>query len=110
MAKHKPQHKATNAQTGPEMQLVGTEEVFGTFADVFVVTNETETHTASLYFYQRQLSTAGSTRLGETQTYRTLKAKCFARIILSEKGIEKLLEALADNRGFTLTPKTKEQR
>lgn len=110
MAKHKPPHKAATASTSQEMQLVGTEEVFGTFADVFVIANETDTHTASLYFYQRQLSTTGTTILGETQTYRTLKAKCFARIILSEPGVAKLLEALADNRGFTLTPKTEEQQ
>lgn len=101
------------AASPSEVQLVGSSEVVAMYADVFVVVNEGETGLGSLYFYQRQLSDR-NVELGEIETttgaFLAAKAKCIGRVLLSQQGVGKLLEALADNRGFTLTPKVKEKK
>lgn len=103
-----PKHGSTS-----EVQLVGTGEVPATYSDVFVVVNEAETGMGSLYFYQRLLADRG-VALGHTETSATAiyspKAKCVSRIVMSQVGIDKLLGALAENRGFTITPKVQESK
>lgn len=91
----------------PQIQLGGSDEVSAIYSDIFVVVNEGDTGLGSIYFYQRRLADR-SVVLGRTETSGTLAttAKCIGRVLLSHPGIEKLLEALAENRGFTLTRKS----
>jgi hypothetical protein len=91
------------------VQLTGTDEAVASYSDIFVVANEAETHMASIYFYQRQLADR-EVFLGRTEKGLQPKAKCLARIIMSAPGIQALLEALAQNRGFTLTPINEEKK
>jgi len=106
----KPPYKYKPNKTQPrrsEVQLGGSDEVVATYSDVFVVVNEGDSGLGSIYFYQRRLADRNVV-LGKTETSGTLNstAKCIGRVLLSQQGIEKLLEALAENRGFTLTRKS----
>lgn len=92
-----------------DLQLVGTDDVMALYSDVFVVAHEGDTGLGSIYFYQRQLSDRSAV-LGRTEPGLTMKkAKCIGRILMSQPGIEKLLEALAENRGFIVTRKVVEK-
>lgn len=92
-----------------QVQLEGTADIDATYSDVFVVTNEAGTGMANLFFYQRLLGDR-EVILGTTDArVRAPKAKCVSRIVLSDMAIQKLLEALARNRGFTLTPSKDDQ-
>jgi hypothetical protein len=90
------------------LPLSGSDEVPAVYTDLFVVVNEGEAGLGSIYFYQRRLLDR-EVGLGTTDTIRvsgaTAKAICVGRVILSQQGIEKLMEALAENRGFTVTRK-----
>ncbi|HKR59038.1 MAG TPA: hypothetical protein VJS64_04840, partial [Pyrinomonadaceae bacterium] len=87
--------------------ITGSADVLALYSDVFLVVNEVETGMASIFFYQRQISDRGST-MGTTHTGNLYaSARCISRIVMSKDGIEKLLGALAENRGYTLTPKPK---
>jgi len=89
------------------LPLVGTEDVAATYADIFVMLNEQDTGLASIYFYQRRLADMDiATGETETLTIGSGSAKCVGRLLLSQRGVEKLLEALAENRGFTVVRKT----
>ena len=92
-----------------DVELVGTGDVGAMYSDTFVVVNEGDTGLGSIYFYQRVLADR-NVALGSMETISVSmakpKAKCITRILLSQNGIEKLLQALADNRGFTLARKT----
>jgi hypothetical protein len=89
------------------LPLVGTDEVQATYSDVFVLLNEQDTGLASIYFYQRRLADRDMD-LGKMETIAVASgsAKCVGRVLLSQQGVEKLLEALAENRGFTLARKS----
>src|SRR6266550_1104727 len=105
--KYKPNKPATRILSSPErLPLVGTDEVQATYSDVFVILNEQDTGLASIYFYQRRLADRDMS-LGETELITTASgnAKCVGRVLLSQQGVEKLLEALAENRGFTVARK-----
>jgi hypothetical protein len=104
----KPQKAATKgADAG--VQLLGSGDVPATYSDVFVVTAEVETGMASIFFYQRLLADR-TVVLGKTEERtQTTKAKCVHRIVMSSQGITALLQSLATNRGFTLTPIKKEK-
>lgn len=104
--KFKP-NKQTKALSSPgRIPLVGTDEVVATYSDIFVLLNEQDTGLASIYFYQRRLVDRDMS-LGQTETITVAvgNAKCVGRVLLSQQGVEKLLEALAENRGFTLVRK-----
>lgn len=106
MAKPPFQYKQTGKSIPKEggVKLSGTDEVVAIYSDVFVVVNEGETGMASIYFYQRQYADR-EVFLGHTEKgLQPPKAKCISRIILSVPGAQALLEALANNRGFTVTP------
>ncbi len=93
-----------------KVALVGTSDVLASYADIFVVTNEGETGMSSIYFYQRQFSDR-EVVLGETEAkFRPPNAQCISRIIMSTPAIGALLEAMAKNRGFTLTPIKEEKK
>jgi len=102
------QAQAASPPVSQRVRLVDTEEIEATYSDVFVVVNEADTGLGSIYFYQRRLVDREAV-LGATDTVivsgTTATARCRARILLSQQGIEKLLEALAENRGFTLARK-----
>lgn len=104
--KFKPSKTAT-ASTA-RVELTGTDEVPAMYSDVFVVVNEADTGLGSIYFYQRRLRDR-ETALGTTDTFTvsatSATAKCIGRVLLSQQGVEKLLEALAENRGFTVARK-----
>jgi hypothetical protein len=93
------------------MELVGVGDVPATFADVFLVVREEDTGISDVYFLQSFLSTTG-TQEGTTRgtAAATKKARCVARIKLSEKGLGVLLDALAENRGLSLVSKTEEKK
>src|SRR5262249_25458614 len=98
------------AKVSQTVKLHGSADVPVTYSDTFVVLNEAATGMASLYFYQRQLDDR-SAQIGSTVTGELYSgAKCVSRIVLSPLAIEKLLIALAENRGFDLTPKAKEEK
>lgn len=111
--KFKPNKRTKILANPARLPLVGTDEVAATYADVFVLLNEQDTGLASIYFYQRRLADTDMA-LGKTETIAVASgnAKCVGRVLLSQPGVEKLLEALADNRGFTLVrkPETKEDK
>lgn len=90
-------------------QLEGTAETDAIYSDVFVVTNEAATNMASLFFYQRRMSDREVVFGGTEVGLRIPKAKCVGRIVMSAVGAQKLLEAMAKNRGFTLTPLNEEK-
>ncbi len=91
-----------------QVQLDGSAEVLATYSDVFVVTNEGGTGIASIYFYQRRMADR-EVSLGTTDAgIRVPRAKCVSRIVMSPQAAQTLLEALAKNRGYTLTQETKE--
>ena len=95
------------------IRLEGMDETAATYADVFVITTESDTNMASIYFFQSQVSAVPETRAGQlttTQMGARQKAKCVGRVILAPKGLEILLSAMAENRGFTLTPKTEDRK
>jgi|GEM_PF-6122914 len=90
-----------------DVSLAGTGDALGLYSDVFLVVNEVESGMANIFFYQRQLADRGAT-LGTTQTGSLYSsARCITRIVMSKDGIEKLLVALAENRGYTIIPKEK---
>jgi hypothetical protein len=111
--KFKPKKQTKILANPARLPLVGTDEVVATYADVFVLLNEQDTGLASIYFYQRRLAdrdmALGTT---ETVTITSGNAKCVGRVLLSQQGVEKLLEALAENRGFTLArkPRTEDEK
>jgi hypothetical protein len=113
MAKPPFKFKPNKPTEGAKVELVGTADVNALYSDMFVVVNEGETGLGSIYFYQRSLSDR-QVALGtiETQTLAMVapKAKCLGRVLLSQQGIEKLLQALAENRGFTLTRKVETEK
>jgi hypothetical protein len=98
------------SRQGQEVQLVGNADVVASYSDVFVVAHEAETGMASLYFYQRELPdrqvSLEKTEIGVAPN----KARCVSRVVMSPQGIERLLTALAQNRGFTLTPIKEEKK
>ncbi len=90
-----------------DVKILGSSDILGLYSDVFLILNEAETGMANIYFYQRQIADSRAT-FGTTQPvglYST--ARCISRIVMSKEGIDKLLGALAENRGYTLTPKPK---
>jgi predicted enzyme related to lactoylglutathione lyase len=96
-------------KTPPPFKITGVEEVPTTYSDVFMVASEHETGMSTIYFLQSQLPLP-SGRIGTTRVPPSVgTAKCVARILFSERGFTKLLEALADNQGFILQPKNQEQ-
>lgn len=100
----KPSKPSSKGSGDQAVALTGTGDVLASYSDVFVVTSESETGMASIYFYQRQFGDR-EVVLGKTeQGLKAPRAKCISRIIMSSPGIVVLLEALAKNRGFTLTP------
>jgi len=102
--------KPSSKGSGQEVALAGTGDVLASYSDVFVVTNEAATGMASIYFYQRQFGDR-EVVLGKTEEgLKAPRAKCISRIIMSSKGVGVLLEALAQNRGFTLTPIKEEKK
>ena len=111
--KFKPSRETKVLANPVRLPLVGTDEVAATYADVFVLLNEQDTGLASIYFYQRRLADS-DVAIGtmETGTVAKGNAKCVGRVLLSQQGVEKLLEALAQNRGFTLVrkPRTEEEK
>ena len=96
-------NKPTPQQGEIKVQTVGTEEILATYADVFVVTNEAGTGMASLYFFQRVLPDRSAVLGGTEEGIRIAKAKCVSRMVMAPEAMDKLLEALAKNRGFTIT-------
>ena len=105
--KFKPTTKPPPKEEG--VNLSGTDDVFASYADVFVVVNEAETAMASIYFYQRQYADR-EVFLGKTEKgLQPPKARCITRIVMSAPGVGALLEALAKNRGFTLSPINEEK-
>jgi hypothetical protein len=101
------QDKRTKVLANPlRLPLVGTDEVVATYSDVFVILNEQDSGLASIYFYQRRLADTDM-EIGTIETRTVIKgnAKCVGRVLLSQQGVEKLIEALAENRGFTLASK-----
>lgn len=113
MAKPPFKYKQKLAPIRPEVELIGTGDVVAMYSDVFVVVNEADTGLGSLYFYQRQLSDR-NVALGTLETSNVsvvaAQAKCVGRVLLSQAGIEKLLQALAENRGFTLARKPEKEQ
>lgn len=65
---------------------------------------------ASLYFYQRHFDDSKTAEFGTTEGAELYAgAKCVSRIVMSRLAMDKLLVALAENRGFTLVPKEKRE-
>jgi hypothetical protein len=100
---YKPTHKRITVQQG--LKLSGASEIPASYSDTFVVLNEAETGMASLYFYQRQFDDSKTTEYGTTEGDLYGGAKCISRIVMSRVAIDKLLIALAENRGFNLVPR-----
>lgn len=94
--------------TKPRVQIEGMEEAVGTYADVFLVATADETKISNLYFFQSQISVpsigSGTEHVGGRKS-----AQCIAHIVLSDFGLETLLQSLAENRGYILTKKNEEQ-
>ncbi|MDX6447522.1 MAG: hypothetical protein QOH71_4596 [Blastocatellia bacterium] len=99
--RYKPNKPATSRGID-EIQTVGSEEIPATYSDVFVVTNEAGTGVASIYFYQKTLPDRTAVFGGTEEGIRIPRAKCVSRIVMSPQSTDKLLEALAKNRGFTI--------
>jgi len=91
-----------------EVQLIGTGEAIGLYSDVFVVGTDAA-GIATFYFYQRVLEPSSAV-MGATEHKLVKSARCLARIIMSADGANKFLESLAENRGFTLVPKSTEAK
>src|SRR5436190_20870160 len=95
--------KPNKSASRQEVELIGTSDVHALYSDTFVVVNEGDAGLGSIYFYQRMLSdrhVALGTMETSTIAMAAPKAKCIGRVLLSQVGIEKLLQALAENRGF----------
>jgi hypothetical protein len=105
------QFKSTGKPAGEganTVKLIGSSEVLATYTDTFLVLNEAATGMASIYFYQRQVDDR-TVQLGTTATGEWYAgAKCVSRIVMAPLAVQKLLAALAENRGFTLTPQQEE--
>jgi hypothetical protein len=93
-----------------QMELVGIEDTLGIFSDVFLIAREDETGISNIYFLQSNISITEPSEGTITGARPAKKAKCVARLMFSEKGFDTLLGALAENRGFTLTPRVAEQK
>lgn len=98
MAKYRPPQPAVQ-----RIQFAGMEDMESIYADVFLLSSEGETGMCEIYFFQSQVAIpnlgAGTMHVGPRN-----KANCVARLILSNKGVETLFQALAENRGITIKP------
>lgn len=91
-----------------KLQLSGMDEITATYADVFLVVTESETSMSSITFFQSQLSLQ-STDFGTTHLGGRTKAKCVAQIVLSDKAMDKLLQAIVDNRAALPLPSEEQE-
>src|SRR6185503_13212346 len=98
MSKHKIRVPAKGG-----IKLDGAAEVSAVYADIFVVATEKETNMASIYFFQTQVTMPDFETGLRTSEIKRSAANCVGRIVLAPKGMEVLLGALAENRGYTLT-------
>lgn len=83
-------------QPAKQINLVGMDDVSATYTDIFLVITEEKTQMSEIYFFQSQIpvpTEAGTIRMG-TRT----KAKCVGRIVLNPVAMDKLFEALRENR------------
>jgi hypothetical protein len=85
-------------------ELTGAEDVPATYTDIFAVATEAETGMSTIYFFQRHPDAQIFSGSQGTVEDATRKGRCVARMLLSSKGVDALLQALAQNQGFTLTP------
>src|SRR5438128_6044744 len=90
--------------------ISGIDDVIGTFADVFLIVREQETGIASIYFLQSMLTQTQPLEGTHRGLRVTKHARPVARILVSAKGYNALLEGLAENANMALVPKTEEKK
>jgi len=104
-------YKSPRLQASKALKFVGTEAVLGLFADAYIVTH-TSDKSHSLFFFQSQLPPiAGTEGITQTGQVGPTTQKCVARIGMSEPTFDRLLKAMAENRGATISfPEQKETK
>ncbi len=72
------------------------------FADVFLVSGDPEAGIYSVYFCQKEIQVPSEMQdVGSSELSGSNEARCVARVVFSEKGLEALAEGLQGNRAFT---------
>lgn len=99
--------KTEKADLEGQLDYIGVGDVQALYADAFLVVGAGEAF--SILFFQNQIPDIQRGVVGSTGQIQTKTTKCIARLVLSPNGFDKLLEAMAGNRGFTLQPRKEEQ-
>ena len=83
------------------MQIGNLNEAPAIFADVFLVSGDPEAGNFSVYFCQKNIQLPMEAKEGSVEVPGGNEARCVARVVLTEKGLDALLDGLQKNKDFT---------